>query len=79
MRGSGSPNSGKMRQNSVYNIQNRPDTVQECIFIMPEDKKKKVFFYTVMKPYGKHKSYSPSYFLILGHLIYDNHRSQQRC
>lgn len=40
MRGSGSPNSGKMRQNNVYNIQNRPDTVQECIFIMPEDKKK---------------------------------------
>lgn len=74
MRGSGSPNSGKMRQNNVYNIQNRPDTVQECIFIMPEDKKK----YFSMKPYGKHKSYSPSYFLILGHLIYDNHRSQQR-
>lgn len=46
----------KIRQNNVYNIQNRPDTVQECIFIMPEDKKKKVFFYTVMKPYGKHKN-----------------------
>lgn len=44
MRGPGSPNSGKMRQNNVYNIQNRPDTVQECIFIMPEDKKKKSIF-----------------------------------
>lgn len=45
MRGSGSPNSAKMRQN-VYNIQNRPDTVQECIFIMPEDKKKSIFLYS---------------------------------
>lgn len=44
MRGSGSPNSAKMRQNNVYNIQNRPDTVQECNFIMPEDKKKKSIF-----------------------------------
>lgn len=46
MRKSGSPNSAKMRQNNVYNIQNRPDTVQECIFIMPEDKKKSIFLYS---------------------------------
>lgn len=46
MRGPGSPNSGKMRQNNVYNIQNRPDTLQKCIFIMPEDKKKSIFLYS---------------------------------
>lgn len=37
--------------------------------------KKKVFFYIVLKFYGKYKSYFFLYFLILGYFIYDNYRS----